>query len=400
LHALFARADLLGFGYLLTFGSCLGQTWFIALFATHIRGSLDLSVGAFGTLYSLATLASGATLAWIGPRLDHRPVRPFALSVATGLALAAIGMAFGFATWWLLVVLYLLRLCGQGLMSHVAMITTARGFIAGRGKALTVVSLGYATGEALLPPLLVAAVAVVGWRQVWLAGGLLLALVAWTLLPLLSRRAAIVPQASAAVTGFNRSEFLRDPVFLLILPAILAPGFVLTAIFFHSSVLAAAKGWSLAWMASCITAYALCSLSSNILSGILVDRFGATRLLPLFLLPLLCGTAVLALASPPVAAMAGMMLAGVSAGSNATVVTAGLAELFGMERLGTVRALTGSTSIVSSALSPALLGWALDGGIGIGGLLLACAGLGLAACACAGRGVGLAARLGSRAATA
>ncbi len=49
---------LLLFGFLMTFSSSLGQTYFIGLFGGHIRLDLDLSHGAFGAIYSAATLVS------------------------------------------------------------------------------------------------------------------------------------------------------------------------------------------------------------------------------------------------------------------------------------------------------------------------------------------------------
>ena len=45
-------------GFLLTFFSSFGQTYFISLSAGDIRAEYGLSHGGFGTIYMLATLAT------------------------------------------------------------------------------------------------------------------------------------------------------------------------------------------------------------------------------------------------------------------------------------------------------------------------------------------------------
>jgi len=44
----------------MAFGSSVGQTYFISLFAGEIRTEFNLSHGRFGALYTAATIASAA----------------------------------------------------------------------------------------------------------------------------------------------------------------------------------------------------------------------------------------------------------------------------------------------------------------------------------------------------
>ena len=85
-----AAAPALGFGFLISFGSSAGQTYFISLFAGEIRADLGLTHGGFGTLYTLATLASAAALVWLG-KLTDRLDLPF-LSVFSLLGLSGCAM--------------------------------------------------------------------------------------------------------------------------------------------------------------------------------------------------------------------------------------------------------------------------------------------------------------------
>ena len=141
----------LGLGVLMTFGSSIGQTFFVSLFAGEIRSELSLSHGMFGTFYSAATLASAIAFLWLGKFADQVD-----LTLLGALALLALsGFAMLMANANSLTILFLslfgLRLFGQGLCGHVAMTAMARWFSRERGRALSVASLGHPIGEALLP---------------------------------------------------------------------------------------------------------------------------------------------------------------------------------------------------------------------------------------------------------
>jgi hypothetical protein len=90
--------------------------------------------------------------------------------------------------------------------------------------------------------------------------------------------------------------------------------------------------------------------------------------------------------------MLAMGLVGLTAGSSNTVVTVALAELYGPASLAVVRALAASAMILASALSPALVGIALDAGVGMSTVLAACLALSLAAGPLAAQGMANASR--------
>jgi len=73
----------------------------------------------------------------------------------------------------------------------------------------------------------------------------------------------------------TRREVLGDMRFYLMLPAILAPGFIVTGFFFHQGHLVQTKGWTMPWFASCFVAFAAAQLPASLIAGPLVDRFGA-----------------------------------------------------------------------------------------------------------------------------
>ena len=64
--------------------------------------------------------------------------------------------------------LFLLRMSGQGLMSHTSTTAISRFFEKRRGKALSVVFLGMSLGEFILPVLIVYLLSFIYWRDLWI----------------------------------------------------------------------------------------------------------------------------------------------------------------------------------------------------------------------------------------
>ena len=151
-------------GFLLTFFSSYGQTFFISLSAGHIREEYGLTHGGFGTLYMVATLASAFTLPRLGQIVDRYPARVVTMIIVPVLALACVMMALSGHIVLLVVTIYLLRLFGQGMMTQNAFTAAGRWFAAQRGKAISVTAIGVNAGEAMFPLLFVLISGAIGWR--------------------------------------------------------------------------------------------------------------------------------------------------------------------------------------------------------------------------------------------
>jgi MFS family permease len=401
LRLLAADPRFLSFGLVLAFFSSFGQTFFISLFGDEIRTTFDLSHGEFGLCYSLATLASGMTIIWLGRKIDSVDLRIFSTLVCGGLVFACFGMAVAPAVAVLGVVLFLLRLTGQGLLSHTAMTSMTRYFDAGRGKAISIAALGFPAGEAVLPIAAVVAMERIGWRQTWMAiaVGLFvigIPLILWLLRGHEIRHSAHLDRMTAAENStdsdarsadvgrhWTLTQVLHDPRFFVLLPAIMAPAFIVTGLFFHQVHLVESKGWSLTWFAGCFAVFAATQLPSGLIAGPLVDRYGARRLLPLFLAPLTAGVAVLAMTAHWFAAPAFMALAGLTSGLAGPIVGSMWAEMYGVRHLGAIRAMVTAVLVFGTAGSPVSMGWLIDAGVSMDTIAWLC-------CAYAAAGTALA----------
>ena len=393
LSTLLAQWRLLAFGWLMSFGSSLGQTYFISLFGGVMRADLGISHSAYGLCYTLGTFASAAVLPWAGALIDRRPLLRFSLVAMAGLALSAGLIAGVQGVVGLAIAFFALRLFGQGLMMHAAMTTMSRYFGSVRGRAVSFATLGHVAGEAVLPIAVVALMGVVHWRGVWLiSAGALLVLGLATVPGLLARGFRPLPDDAEAsrkarsgrpVADATLREALRDPGLYLRLPVLLAPAAISTALIFHQVHIGVQKGWSLTLIAAGLSAFALGSFSMLLVAGFLVDRFGARRLVPVCLVPMLLACLVLASAGSTPAALAYFALLGVGSGLTGVVLSTLWAELYGVAHLGAIRAFAASTMVFSSGLGPAALGILIDAGVRVESVALACAAYCVAASALA-----------------
>lgn len=359
----------LGAGFLLTFASSFGQTFFLSVFAGEIRAEFGLSHGGWGGIYALATATSAAVMIWAGSLTDRFRIRHIGVVILLGLALTAGSMVWVSSVWGLVIVIFLSRLFGQGLMGHCAMVAMARWFVARRGRAVSIAGLGVAAGEALLPISFVALMGVVDWRLLWLvAAGVLLAFVPvlWVLL-----QRERTPQSHAEDSGsfgiagrmWTRAQVLRHPVFWLMLPALFGPAAWNTSFFFQQVPLAEAKGWEHLQLVALFPLFTVSSVAFMLVAGGLVDRLGSGRLAGVYLIPLAVGYLVFALAQSLPTGAVGMILMGIGTGLHVTMMGTFWAEAFGTRHIGAIRAMMVAFMVLGTAMGPALTGVLIDVGI-------------------------------------
>ena len=76
------------FGFIFTFFSSFGQSFFLGLFNSSIRDALSITHGQFGSIYASATLLSSFILVWVGKKIDDFNILKFASYVIALLAIS------------------------------------------------------------------------------------------------------------------------------------------------------------------------------------------------------------------------------------------------------------------------------------------------------------------------
>jgi MFS family permease len=358
-------------GVLLTFLSSFGQTFFISIFAGKIMEDFGLSHGQWGGIYTVGTTASAALMVWAGGLTDRFRVRALGTVILLMLMGACLFMAVN-PVWWLLpVVVFALRFTGQGMTSHIAVVAMSRWFITTRGKALSVATLGFAGGEALLPLLFVALMLTWDWRALWVLAALI-AVVGIPVLLLLLRQER-TPQSWAKSDQslgmlsrhWTRRQTLRHFLFWFMVPALLGPAAFNTAFFFHQVHFAEVKGIAHVELVAMFPLYTGVSIGAMVLSGWALDRLGTARLIPYMQLPMVAAFILFSIANGPLTTLLGFVFLGITTGANTTLPNAFWAEFYGTGHIGSIKAMAAAVMVLGSAIGPGLTGLGIDIGLGI-----------------------------------
>ena len=364
------NAPFLSTGALLAFLSSFGQTFFISIFGGEIRAQFGLTNGDWGLIYMAGTGLSAVAMVFAGGLADRFRVRVLGVAVIALLALACLAMAVNPWASALPLVIFALRFTGQGMTSHVATVAMVRWFVAARGRALAVATMGFMAAEALMPITFVWLKQHVEWHMLWVGA----ALFCLACTPILHRllRLERTPQSAAetsATLGMNdrhwtRAQALRHQLFWALTPVMmLFPAFG-TAFWFHQVHFAAIKGWD---HLSLVAVFPLGTLTFGlftVLYGWAIDRFGAARLLPFYLLPLVAAFTLHAYAPNIAWTATGVILMGMAGGGQATIPNAVWAEFYGTQHIGSIKAAVAAVMVLGSAIGPGLTGWLIDAGIG------------------------------------
>ncbi len=356
-------------GFLLTFFSSFGQTFFISLSGGAIREEYNLSNGEFGLTYMLATLGSALTLPFLGKIVDHVSVAKTVLFVIPALAAACLSMGFSQNLFMLVLVLYCLRLFGQGMMTHISLTAMGKWYSMRRGQAVSIAVVGHQAGEAFLPVIYSAALIWFTWRESWTISAVFLMLVALPSIYFLMKVERvpsdfeITDAESSKTKNWTRAQVLSDGYFWAMLIAVLAPSFIGTTLFFHQDYLLELRGWGKLEFSLSFTFMAFLTFVFALVAGQLVDRFSAISMLPFFLLPLSAACVAMWAMESVSGSFVFMGLLGVSYGFSSTLFGALWPEIYGTKYLGAIRSIIIAMMVFGTAVGPGLTGYLIDIGV-------------------------------------
>ncbi len=361
------------FGFIFTFFSSFGQSFFLGLFNSSIRETLSITHGQFGSIYASATLLSSFLLIWVGKKIDDINIFRFALYVTLLLAFSCFFFSKISSIVFLFIAVFLMRFSGQGLMSHTATTTISRFFTKSRGKALSICWFGLSTAEFILPVLIVYLLTLTVWQNIWLFISVLilffLPLISFALIKNLNfdSREEVNDQnlVEKEIKNWTRIEVLKDFRFYIVCLNMLAMPWIATGVFVYQSYITESKEWGEFVIAQSFMAYSALSVITLLGSGFLIDKFTSRKLLIFMNIPLLISMLVLFYLDISISAFIFLGLIGISNGLANVLGSSTWAEIYGVKYIGSIKALTTALMVFSTAFGTALFGLLIDKGFTI-----------------------------------
>ena len=363
---------LLVYGFLIVFFASYGQTFFISIFNSEIRSHYSLSDGEFGLIYSIATILSAIILISFAKLIDYIDLRIYSLLISVGMILSCLAMFFFIKhVLYLLLIIFSLRFFGQGAMGHAGETTMARYFGNNRGKALSVSTLGGMIGVMLLPMFIIYLMKYYTFNQIWLAASIsiiiFIPIIFFLLNDQVKRHINFKKNISndSSNQKWRTRDLIKQKKFYIYLPISITSSFVSTGLMFHQIFIFNQTGWSLIMLGNGFLFLGIFSIIGLMIGGPIIDRFNTRKTALTALLPLFLALLVLLFFNNYFSLLIYMSLYGLNHGLTAPFIGALWAEIYGVESLGTVKALLHAGGVFVSALSPLIFGYLIDIGFGI-----------------------------------
>ena len=361
------------FGFIFTFFSSFGQSFFLGLFNSSIRDTLSITHGQFGSIYASATLISSLILVWFGKKIDDINILKFSYLVIILLAFSCFLFSKISSIYFLFFAILFMRFSGQGMMSHTASTTISRFFTRSRGKALSTSWFGLSTAEFILPVLIIYFLTIFDWRLIWITISILvilfLPITSFFLVKNLNLESRETDNKNnkreKKIKDWKRIEVLKDYRFYIISANMLAMPWIATGTFVYQSFILESKNWGPYIIAQSFMVYSIMSVITLFISGFLIDKFTSRKILVYMNFPLLLATILIIYFNNPLTAFIFLGLIGISNGLANVLGSSTWAEIYGVKHIGSIKALTTAFMVLATAFGTAFFGILIDRGFSI-----------------------------------
>ena len=367
----FYDPKLLLYGFLIIFFASYGQTFFIALFNDDIKSYYSLTDGEFGLVYALSTTLSSLLLINFAKLIDFIDLRIYSFLVTIGLLLPCLAIYYlPSGVIYLFIIIFALRFFGQGAMNHAGITSMTRYFGKDRGKAISIGNLGGMLGVMFLPLIIVYLKNFFSFKQIWLLCSaslvIFLPILYFTLSNQIERQKKFVNLINADKRKWKTIDVIKNKNFLIYLPLTTSFSFIGTGLMFHQIFIFTQKGWTVEMLGTGFIFLGGFSIIGLLIGGPLIDILNPRKAIFFVLSPIFLAIIILFSFDSFFFLIIYMSLYGLNLGISAPFTGSLWADLFGLESLGTVKALFHAIVVLASALSPVVFGYIIDWGFGIG----------------------------------
>lgn len=344
-------------------GSATGlilYSYIVSMFLRHHIAEFGWSRGD-AALGSMATLAAGLFAPLIGRLTDRFGNRAVILVGAVGFAGATVGLSTQSGVLWQYYGwVFLLVLFGLGTTSITWARAVSGAFDRTRGVALSVALSGVVISAALMPQALNAVIEAHGWRAGWLlvgATGLGGSILALLLLPAKASQAHRDPQAP----NFRLASAMRSRAFWCLVGGMFLINIPSGGLMNQMAALVSDKGFSGAQVATVMSAFAASVAVGRLIAGVCLDRF-SPPLVAFVAMALPAIGCVMLLGDGAIlwAVITGIVLAGISQGSEGDIGPYIVSRYFGLPAFGVIMGCVNAGVVTGTAVGGILFGQTHD----------------------------------------
>ena len=359
------------YGFMIIFFGSYGQTFFIALFNDDIKNYYSLTDGQFGLIYALSTTLSSLLLINVAKLIDFIDLRIYSIIITTGLIITCVSIyILPFNIFYLVIIILSLRFFGQGAMTHAGITSLTRYFGKDRGKAISFGNLGGMLGVMFLPIIVVYFKNFFSFREIWLFSSISLVIFLPILYIILNNQKQRQKKFKESIQGsfkkWKTIDVIKNKKFLTYLPITTFFSFIGTGLMFHQIFIFSQKGWTIDMLGVGFIFLGGFSILGLIIGGPLIDMLNPQKAILYLLLPIFLAILILLAFDSFIFLLIYMSLYGFNLGISSPFTGSLWAEIFGLESLGTVKALFHALVVFASALSPVVFGYVIDWGYGLG----------------------------------
>ena len=349
-----------------------GQSFSVSLFMDFFIEDFGLDRTAVSSLYGAGTFVASLGLTWVGRQIDARGNRRVGALFTLVLALCSlingpIMLFFAFAG---------MRGLGQGALTLASSTAVANWFQQRRGRMMSLLALAFVLFQGVYVNLLRILLEVMDWRQVYVLLGVGVAALVIPSFALLMRdkpeKYGLMPdnaaggagesddQASDIEDNWTLKEAMRTPILWVFIAARILPSAWGTGLILHQVSIFAVLDHSAQVATETFAMMSLFAAGSALLAGYLIDRFKPSYVAALQMLALLSasGLAMIMRETPLLIAYA--LAFGLGMGIGYVFEGTVWPNLFGRRFQGEIRGFVYTSSVIGSALGPALFGLSYD----------------------------------------
>ncbi len=375
------------FGGLVAFSSGPGQTYTFSVFIDPMIEDTGIERTTISTLYAVGTGVSAGMVMLVSRLADRVGARTTCAFAGAALGFACFAMAFSHGAVAFFLSFAALRALGQGSLTINAQLLVAQWFSRLRGRAMSMMALGFPLSLALLPALSRTLIDSIGWREAYMVLGVMV----WVLVVpgalLVARNrpediglfpdgADVPPEGEAAPTGEpikDRRPVLTSPTFWMLALPLSTASLVVTGLMFHQTSIFAERGLSAGTAAAVFVPVAISAAGSSIVAGFAVDRIGPKPTFYAGMTFLLMAMGMIWFLDLPGGFILYGVLLGATNGVSMLVSGVTWAHFYGRNGLGRIQGTAMMVMITASALGPMPLAWleAWTGGYSTGIVMMA-----------------------------